>query len=219
MTLPLASRADGGGANLSCAAKSKNGANVPAREAQLLKCADGVMRILRLSSWRTFIACAASLSLLAQRASAQAADALPSACVRAVGPDVTAPAAPVPRAPGESAARSGRAATDTMPIAIRLVAAVSAQEVQFARSPIVCVKLSGAAELDSVHVLARRNLATPVVRGTTYRDVYIAVEVLGRLNADCISARITGTRAADSTAAARCASIGARTDRGAGRPQ
>jgi hypothetical protein len=89
---------------------------------------------------------------------------------------------------------------------------VSANEIRFEKSPVVCVRLTGDAQLDSVHVLARKNLASPVVRGGSYRDVYVAVEILGRLNADCIAARITGSAAigaaADSTT--RCASLEAR---------
>jgi hypothetical protein len=156
------------------------------------------------------------------RAQRTAAGATPSACVRATGPDVTPPTPGAPRSLVDSTARATRTPADTLPVAIRLIASVSADEVRFDRSPIVCVKLSGDAQLDSVHVIARRNLSTPVVRGTTYRDVYVAVEILGRLNADCIAARITGTRpaaaGADTSNAARCASLGVRTGAGGGRP-
>ena len=84
-------------------------------------------------------------------------------------------------------------------------------------SPKVCVQLTGDAQLDSAHVIARRNLSSPVVSGTTYRNVYVAVEVVGRLNADCIASRITGQRT-DSTAVARCASLNARTGPGVRSP-
>jgi hypothetical protein len=40
--------------------------------------------------------------------------------------------------------------------------------------------------MDSVHVVERRNLPDPVVVGHTYRNVYVAVEIFGRVNADCI---------------------------------
>jgi hypothetical protein len=85
--------------------------------------------------------------------------------------------------------------------------------VQFARQPKICVKLSGDVRLDSVRVVGRRNLASPVVSGTTYRDIYVAVEILGHLNAECISARITGAAA---TGQGPCASLGVR-DTTAGR--
>jgi hypothetical protein len=157
----------------------------------------------------------------AQQQAAPVAGATPSACVRAAGPDVGPSSGGVARSPGDSARRIAAAARDTLPVAIRLIASVSADEVRFERSPVVCVKLSGDAQLDSVHVLARRNLATPVVRGNTYRDVYVAVEILGRLNADCIAARITGApsnAAPGDSAAARCASLGVRAGAGGGRP-
>jgi hypothetical protein len=60
-----------------------------------------------------------------------------------------------------------------------------------------------------VRVVGRRNLASPVVRGTTYRDIYVAVEILGHLNAECISARITGATPT-AQGAGPCASLGVR---------
>jgi hypothetical protein len=39
-------------------------------------------------------------------------------------------------------------------------------------------------------VVQRDNLPSPVVPGTTYRNVYIAVELLGRINAECLADRI-----------------------------
>jgi hypothetical protein len=183
------------------------------------------MRIRHASTRFIFAlaALAAPVSAHAQEmAAAAAARTTPSACVRAAGPDITPPRGGMPRSPGDTTARAAATPGDTLPVAIRLIASVSADEVRFERSPIVCVKLSGDAQLDSVHVLARRNLATPVVRGTTYRDVYVAVEILGRLNADCIAGRITGTRpsvaGSDSTSAARCASLGVRTGAGGAPP-
>ena len=92
--------------------------------------------------------------------------------------------------------------------AIVLRAAVSAREVRFASQPRIQVRLCGAVT-DSVHVLERRNLPDPVQAGATYRDVYIAVEILGHLNADCIAQRIG---VAPDTARTReaCASLGVR---------
>ena len=131
----------------------------------------------------------------------RAQDAEPSACVSATGPDVS------PLARDSAAARSGmmqrpdsvRASADSARTSsnptLRLVASVQADEVRFARQPKICVKLRGDAQLDSVHVVARRNIRSPVTVGTTYRDVYVAVEILGHLNAQCISARLTGQQA------------------------
>ena len=73
---------------------------------------------------------------------------------------------------------------------IVLRAEVSAREVRFAKQPAIRVMLVNGA-IDSIRVIERRNLPEPVVPGQTYRDVYIAVEILGHLNATCLAARIT----------------------------
>jgi hypothetical protein len=70
------------------------------------------------------------------------------------------------------------------------------------------VRLCGALG-DSVHVIERRNLPDPVQPGTTYRDVYIAVEILGHLNADCIARRL-GVASDTSKTSGACASLGLR---------
>jgi hypothetical protein len=75
-------------------------------------------------------------------------------------------------------------------------AAATAREVTFAKEPEIRVRLCGG--LDSVRVVERRNLPNPVVAGRTYRDVYVAVEIFARLNADCVVAALTST-ARDST--------------------
>jgi hypothetical protein len=143
-------------------------------------------------------------------AAAQQGVAEPSACVRAVGPDSGIVSGDAQRQ------RSAALRADTSHTTLRILASVTADEVRFVGSPKICVRLTGDAQLDSVRVLARRNLASPVVSNTTYRNVYVAVEILGRLNAECIASRITGT-AADSTATARCASLGVQGSAG-GRP-
>jgi hypothetical protein len=74
--------------------------------------------------------------------------------------------------------------------AIVIRAEVSAREVRFAKQPEIRVILANGT-VDSVRVVERRNLPDPVSPGVTYRDVFIAVEILGRLNAECLSARIT----------------------------
>jgi hypothetical protein len=63
--------------------------------------------------------------------------------------------------------------------------------VRFASQPRIQVRLCGGV-LDSVRVLERRNLPDPVQPGVTYRNVFIAVEILGHLNAECLASRITG---------------------------
>jgi hypothetical protein len=135
-------------------------------------------------------------------------DREPSACVSASGPDVGPPSADSATRGAGARATLGRA-DSAQHMAVMLFAAVTAQEVIFARQPKICVKLMGDVQLDSVRVVGRRNITSPVVAGTTYRDVYVAVEILGRLNAECISARITGT-AAGAAPTGPCASLGLR---------
>ena len=91
---------------------------------------------------------------------------------------------------------------------IILRASVSAREVRFTTQPHISIRLCGGS-LDSVRVLERRNLPTPVVAGTTYRDVYVAIEILGHLTGSCIANTLTGGRAAPNSAGP-CASLGLR---------
>jgi len=139
---------------------------------------------------------------------AQSAAAQPSACVSATGPDSGAVNSDSARRSASTTARA-----DTGHAALRLFAAVEAAEVRFAKQPKICVQLNGDVRLDSVRVVGRRNLSSPVVQGTTYRDVYVAVEILGHLNAECISARITGAAQAGA-ASGPCASLGVRDSTG-----
>lgn len=74
--------------------------------------------------------------------------------------------------------------------AIVLRAAVSAREVRFNSTPTIRVVLKNGV-VDSVRVLERRNLPEAVQPGVTYRDVYVAVEILGHLDAQCLSDRLT----------------------------
>jgi hypothetical protein len=131
-----------------------------------------------------------------------------SGCVAAAGPDsgVVRPGAALQPTRRDST-RAG-----TQPTVV-LLAAVQADEIRFDQQPKICVTLHGDVRLDSVRVTGRRNITSPVVRGTTYRDVYVSVEILGHLDAECISARITGTVP---SAPGVCASLGIR-DSTAGR--
>jgi hypothetical protein len=73
---------------------------------------------------------------------------------------------------------------------IRLIAVLQADEVRFSAQPHIAVRVCG--DLDSARIIARRNLPDRVVVGETYRDVYIAVELLGRVKTiDSTSARRT----------------------------
>ena len=78
----------------------------------------------------------------------------------------------------------------TASTAVVIFAEVSAREVRFTKQPTIRVVLANGS-VDSVRVIERRNLPDPVQPGVTYRDVTIAVEILGRLNAECLAARIT----------------------------
>jgi hypothetical protein len=121
------------------------------------------------------VICCASLS-------AQSAD---SGCaVRSNTTSVTRPDSSTRAAAGPVAATNA---------AVVILAEAQAAEVTFAKQPQLSVRLCGG--LDSVHVLERRNLPTPVVVGRTYRDVYVAVEIFGRVNADCITAALRSTPA------------------------
>lgn len=98
---------------------------------------------------------------------------------------------------------------------ILLIAAIHADEVRFASQPRVRVRLCWGG--DTLRVVARQNLPSPVVAGTTYRNVYVAVELLGRLNAECLVDRISTARTPvvdnrlpDSARLAGCAFLGAR---------
>lgn len=89
-------------------------------------------------------------------------------------------------------------ARDTIGVASRgaptivLLASVSARELRFQSQPRVSVRLCGG--FDSVRVVERRNLPERVVPGVTYRDVYVAVEILGHLYADCLREGFAGGR-------------------------
>lgn len=91
------------------------------------------------------------------------------------------------------------------PAAVMLFAAASAREVTFAKQPEIRVRLCGG--LDSVRVVERRNLPEPVVAGRTYRDVYVAVEIFGRLNADCIVSTLTSAPRDSAGQRNACASL------------
>ena len=71
---------------------------------------------------------------------------------------------------------------------VMLLVGVHADEVRFASQPHLRVRLCWGG--DTLRVLQRDNLPSPIVPGTTYRNVYIAVQLIGRVNAECIANRI-----------------------------
>jgi hypothetical protein len=82
---------------------------------------------------------------------------------------------------GIGGARSG--AADVL-----LLVGIHADSVRFASQPHVRVRLCWGG--DTVRVVQRDNLPSPIVPGTTYKNVYVALEILGRVNAECLAERI-----------------------------
>lgn len=113
---------------------------------------------------------------------------------------------------------------------VHLLVGVHADEVRFAKQPNVRVRLCWGG--DTLRVVSRQNLPSPVVAGTTYRNVYVAVELIGRLNAQCLSNAIgvgnqqTPQRAGAGqplagarTSASNCAFLGGTAGAGQGNPR
>ena len=159
--------------------------------------------MLTLPHALSFLIVALAAMPLAPRA-ATAQQRANEGCASATGPDEPSTTRDTTRR-DSTAAATRRPSADRIPD-VRILASVSAQEVRFAKQPQICVRLRGDARLDSVRVVGRKNLSSPVVSGTTYRDVYVAVEILGHLNATCIASRITRTPT-DSATTAACASL------------
>jgi len=82
---------------------------------------------------------------------------------------------------GVGGARSG-------PADVMLLVGIHADEVRFAKQPRLRVRLCWGG--DTLRVVQRDNLPSPIVPGTTYRNVYIAVELIGRVNAECLADKI-----------------------------
>lgn len=136
----------------------------------------------------------ACVACTAASAGAQQVDASPCPATAAATP----PGQRSPGPPGASpdsadpaaAARQQplQSSTGQQLVDVAIYASASAREVRFARQPEIRVRLCGG--LDSIRVVERRNIPSPVVAGTTYRDVYVAVEILGRIDAACLARRL-----------------------------
>jgi len=114
---------------------------------------------------------------------------------------------------------------------VMLLVGVHADEVRFGAQPHVRVRLCWGG--DTLRVVQRDNLPSPVVAGTTYRNVYIAVELIGRVNAECLAnqlgigpaqgaarqAGVTAQPAVASASASSCAFLGGATTGGAQNPR
>ena len=168
---------------------------------------------------------------------AQAADADIQTCAALLANDSTAGTHLGPTdSTGRQRDTAARSRTDTAAFGIGgartgpgdviLLVGVHADEVRFASQPHVRVRLCWGG--DTLRVVQRDNLPSPVVAGTTYRNVYIAVELIGRLNAQCLADRIgvgnastratpAGSQTASSTpmSTSQCAFIGGSASGGA----
>ena len=102
---------------------------------------------------------------------------------------------------------------------IVLLVGVHADEVRFAKQPNVRVRLCWGG--DTVRVVQRDNLPSPVVAGTTYRNVYVAVELVGRVNAECLSniLGVGNSGRPNGTSAGSCAFLGGSAGAGAQTPR
>jgi hypothetical protein len=70
-------------------------------------------------------------------------------------------------------------------------ASASAESVRFSSEPRIDVRLTGCSVLDTVKVTERRNLPRPVQPDVTYRNVFVAVEILGHLDARCLLSNVS----------------------------
>src|SRR5437868_11872022 len=119
---------------------------------------------------------------------------------------------------GIGGARSG-------PADIMLLVGVHADEVRFGSQPHLRVRLCWGG--DTLRVVQRANLPSPVVPGVTYRNVYIAVELIGRVNAECLANRIgvgpaqrsASQPSASQPATSSCAFLGGAATGGAQNPR
>ena len=80
---------------------------------------------------------------------------------------------------------------DTAGAVVVIRASVHMNEVTFRTEPRATARVPGCVG-PPVRVLERRNLPERVQAGATYRDVYIAVEIVGRVEAQCIAALAQG---------------------------
>jgi hypothetical protein len=87
-----------------------------------------------------------------------------------------------------------------------LLVGIHADEVRFAKQPHVRVRLCWGG--DTLRVVQRDNLPSPIVPGTTYRNVYIAVELVGRVNAECLADKLGVGNASPRTTPANAAVAG-----------
>lgn len=155
--------------------------------------------------------CAVGLALAAGVVRSAAAQAplltlTSSGCAARLSSTVPKGASPDSSARTTDSTRGGDSKSPAHPDILLLVG-VSADEVVFHSQPNASVRLCWGS--DSLHIVERRNLPSPVVPGTTYRNVFIAAELRGFLNAECAARTLGVSPAPDSAAAgSSCAALG-----------
>lgn len=138
-------------------------------------------------------------------------------CAAVLGNDSTVgarlgPSGPTNRAPDTSARNRPDSASFAVggatsgPADVMLLVGIHADEVRFASQPHLRVRLCWGG--DTLRVVQRDNLPSPIVPGTTYRNVYVAVELLGRINAECLANMIGVGNASQSPRPANAAAAG-----------
>jgi hypothetical protein len=105
-----------------------------------------------------------------------------------IGPTDSVQRADTTSRPRTDSASFGIGGARTGAADVILLVGVHADQVTFASQPHVRVRLCWGG--DTLRVVQRDNLPSPVVPGTTYRNVYVAVELLGRINAECLAERL-----------------------------
>jgi hypothetical protein len=147
---------------------------------------------------RAVAVAAAVMSAAAGQAGAQLTVTQSSACpsVQIAGP---APITSTDTSSTRSSA-AGAAAAAGRPDVV-LIVAFSADELRFNSPPDARIRFCWGS--DSLHVIERRNLPSPVVAGTTYRNVFIAAELRAYLNAECLSERLGVSDSTPSSASNR----------------
>ena len=135
-----------------------------------------------------------------------------------IGPTDSARRADTTMRPRADSAAFGIGGARTGEADVLLLVGVHADQVTFASTPHIRVRLCWGG--DTLRVVQRDNLPSPVVPGTTYRNVYVAVELLGRINAECLADRLrvrsapqpgqpaNVAPAATPTSASQCAFLG-----------
>ena len=189
----------------------------------MLNCTISFFRgdVRRMSKSRRFVwaaICCAVISTVGSatslRAQASPGSTTSQTCVALLAgdpPPRAGPATDTARSRGDTVTASAGGARTGAPDII-LLASIQADEIRFATQPRVRVRFCWAG--DTLTVVRRDNLPRPVVAGTTYRNVFVAVELLGRLNAECLMDRISTRTAAnparnDSASLGSCAFLGA----------